>query len=146
MSGVTYELADAQAMATGAAVRVNGDGPGCHGTRAIVEGLADQALGGMAIAASDAAPNTAPVAAPNHVAPDSICYCSHGTGRDLSKASDDLALCVDVCSGKSARHSVSAIAVKSAHQLTGPPGVMKSFASFLGHLRTLGYADALPAA
>lgn len=81
-------------------------------------------------------------AAPDTVAPDSICYYSESTGLGFSNASDDLAVYFDAASGTSTGKTVSIIQVATAPQLYNAPGVLPSFA---GLLRSMGYAGALPA-
>ncbi|BEP95725.1 DUF917 domain-containing protein [Acidovorax sp. sif1233] len=82
-------------------------------------------------------------AVPDIIAPDSICYYSESTGRGFSNASDDLALYFDAATGQSTGRMVSVIAVQTAPQLYGTPGVVASFASLL---RNIGYAGAMPPA
>lgn len=82
-------------------------------------------------------------AAPDVIAPDSICYYSESTGRGFSNASDDLALYFDAATGKSTGQMVSVIAVQTAPQLYNTPGVVASFAALL---RNIGYAGAMPSA
>jgi len=82
-------------------------------------------------------------AAPNTLAPDSICYYSESTGRGFSNASDDLAAYFNAATGKSTGNTVSVIEVTAASQLYKSPGVVASFAGLLRHM---GYAGAMPAA
>jgi len=82
-------------------------------------------------------------AAPDIVAPDSICYYSESTGRGFSNAGDDLAQYFDAATGKSTGQTVSVIQVRAAEKLCSSPGVVASFAALL---RNLGYAGALPSA
>ncbi len=82
-------------------------------------------------------------AAPDALAPDSICYYSESTGRGFSNASDDLAQYFNAKTGKSTGNTVSIIQVTAAPQLCQSPGVVASFA---GLLRNMGYAGAMPSA
>jgi hypothetical protein len=82
-------------------------------------------------------------AAPNTLAPASICSYSEKTGRGFSNASDDLAAYFDATTGKSTGNTVSIIQVTAAPQLYQSPGVVVSFA---GLLRNMDYAGAMPSA
>jgi len=81
-------------------------------------------------------------AAPDIIAPDSICYYSESTGLGFSNASDDLAVYFDAATGKSTGQMVSVIQVSTAPMLYAAPGVVASFAALL---RSIGYAGAMPA-
>jgi DUF917 family protein len=80
-------------------------------------------------------------AAPDAIAPDSICYYSESTGRGFSNASDDLAVYFDAKTGKSTGNMVSVIRVRAEPQLYEAQGVVASFADLL---RNIGYAGAMP--
>ncbi len=80
-------------------------------------------------------------AAPDALAPDSICYYSEDTGQGFSNARNDLALYYDFERKQSTGRKVSVIKVEAAPRLRATPGVVASFA---GLLHKLGYAGALP--
>lgn len=80
-------------------------------------------------------------AAPDIIAPDSICYYSESTGLGFSNATADLESYFDFTSEQSTGNMVSIIKVQTAPELYKSPGVVESFA---GLLRDIGYAGAMP--